>query len=277
MKSFRGFLPLTLLYLAVMRTGLALDISVSKDGWGNVTTEEIQKLLLSTAQVFIPCTKKLTDQTIVVLSTTASPRIFYKLSENGAHRISLSAKDRHWCQYAFQFSHELAHLICGSKKGDQTNQWFEESLGEAASLYALLELSKTWETSPPYPSWQSYAKEFKKYRNQRIHHASYPDNFQLSSWYKENRTLLSKNPNLRKQNLWIALNMLGLIEKNPGTAWSACGWLNQSKTDQPKQFEQYIRDWKSACPEMPQKKFVEDIMDLFGIAVPREKNESGLF
>ena len=63
----------------------------------------------------------------------------------------------------------------------------------------------------------------------------------------------------------MAIQILDIIEKQPETAWSACEWLNQSKNFVPKNFVQYLHHWKSACPQREQKKFVEEIMNLFGV------------
>ena len=42
-------------------------------------------------------------------------------------------------------------------------QWFCESLGELASLFTLRSMSVTWEVSPPYPNWRSYAAQIRIY------------------------------------------------------------------------------------------------------------------
>ena len=264
MNKLRGIHPLLLLYFALLPNLQAVEILVESEHWGNVQIQEIQWVLESTASVFSPYAPILIENKISV-SHSSPPKIYYERALNGEHRINLSAKDRYWCQYAFQFSHELGHLICKTTGGDQTNQWFEESLCEAASLFALLELSKRWGQNPPNPAWRNYAKEFKNYRTDRIKTSGYPENFQLPSWWKKNRFKLSRNANLRKQNLWVAIELLPLIEKDPNSAWSACEWLNHCQSEHTKSFEIYLKDWKLACPKREQKQFVQKVTELFGI------------
>lgn len=264
MNKLRGIHPLLLFYFAVLPNLQAVKILVENDRWGNVQSQEIQLVLESTASVFSPYAPILIEKKISV-SPSSHPRIYYERTLNGEHQINLSAKDRYWCQYAFQFSHELGHLICKTTRGDQTNQWFEESLCEAASLFALLELSKIWDQNPPNPAWENYAKEFKNYRTDRIKTSGYPENFQLPSWWNKNRFKLSQNANLRKQNLWVAIELLPLIEKDPSSAWSSCEWLNHSQSEHTKSFEIYLKNWKLACPKREQKQFVQKVTHLFGI------------
>lgn len=264
MNKLRGIHPLFLLYVWIVPNLQAVKIFIENGNWGNVKTNEIQWVLQSTARIFIPYLPNLKEKEISVY-TSSHPRIYYKRDPNGHYRINLSARDRYWCQYAFQFSHELGHLICQTKRQDQTNQWFEESLCEAASLFALRELSKRWTSDPPDPAWQDYAFEFNIYRTDRINKAEYPENFHLPSWWEKNRLKLSKNANLRKQNLWIAIKLLYLIEKEPKTAWSACEWLNHYQSDEIKSFELYLAEWKLACPKKEQKEFVQKVANLFAI------------
>ncbi len=243
----------------------ALNIKVQPGDWGNVKTEEIKVVLESTARVFLSYSTVLKNKKISVYKTSAAPKIYYKKLKSGAYRINISAKSRFWCQYAFQFAHELGHLICQTRSGDSSNNWFEESICEAASLFALEKMADSWKNSPPYSNWKSYGIEFKRYRMDRIKNSAYPENLDLSSWWRQNRSLLSKNSNLRKQNLWVALEILPLIEKNPKIAWGTFECLNDSKNKNKKSFRKYLSDWKTACPDKEQKEFVQQIMNLFDI------------
>lgn len=246
--------------------GNKYPIVLSTSDWGMVEEKEIQTVLNSTWMIFVPFSDRIKSSEVQVDRTVSYPITFYKKSTNGKYRIALSANNRNWCQYVFQFAHELGHIICGMKKGDKSNQWFEESLCEAASLFALERISETWSKSPPYPDWQSFAIEFKKYKNERIRNSSYPENFHLASWWEKNRSLLSKNSSLRKENLWVAITLLHIIEKDPRAAWSACGWLNHSKSSQITSFDNYLEDWKNSCQKIEQKEFVREVMHAFGFS-----------
>ncbi|MDG1131355.1 MAG: hypothetical protein P8N21_01550 [Opitutales bacterium] len=266
MKLLRGVLPLILLFFSLSFKALAFEIALKNKNWGDASEKEVIAVLQTTADQFVPLVTKLSGLKVLVSTTNGSPIVLHQRTKDEELQIKLGTKNRNWCQYVFQFAHELGHIICGFKQGNQSNQWFEESLCEAASLYALQRLSVVWNTSPPYPNWQSYAPEFDKYRIGRIEGCSYPENFQLHSWWRENRVNLSKNAGLRKQNLWVAVKLLSTIEQNPRSAWSACSWLNHAKNGQSKTFEKYLNDWYGACPQTGQKKFVRQVINLFGIS-----------
>jgi len=251
----------------------AYELTILKQSWGKAKLSEVQAVLRSTAEQFIPLIKELKELKFVVSKTSSSPIVLYKRTKNGELQIKLNTKDRFWCQYVFQFAHELGHVLCGFKKGNPSNQWFEESLCEAASLYALKRLSIQWSVSPPYQNWKDYAPEFLKYRNQRIKNSQFPNDFQLPVWWKKNSNTLSKNHALRKQNLWVAVKLLGIIEQKPESAWSACTWINYTKSGRSKTFEKYLSDWQRACPKLSQKKFVDQVINLFGISTNQNKNK----
>ena len=52
-------------------------------------------------------------------------------------------------------------LSAGSGKGTESNLWFEETICEVASLFALEKLALEWNQSAPYANWKPYAVEFK--------------------------------------------------------------------------------------------------------------------
>lgn len=86
----------------------------------------------------------------------------YTVLETSTIYLSVDATDEHgnpacyWCQFIYQFSHELCHLII-SKQVVQPMRWFEETICELASHFFLIESAKTWSVNPPCPHWRNYA------------------------------------------------------------------------------------------------------------------------
>jgi len=237
---------------------------IIEDGdWGEVETNEIHQVLSSTLSVLQPSCPTLQKYTIVVSTTSGDPKVLYELRDGHAYHIQLTAKNRHWCQYVFQFAHELGHIMCNFNQENHANLWFEESICEVASLYALQRMGNKWDQISDGTNPKEYAQEFEKYRVRRIKESSYPVNFQLAAWWNQNRSILSQNPHLRKQNIWVALTLYDLFDQNPTIAWSACFYLNNSPTHRKTDFEQYLQNWKYACPERTQKEFVEKIISRF--------------
>lgn len=72
--------------------------------------------------------------------------------------VWLGTHGRVWAQVAFQFAHEFCHVIADPKTMPWDRfLWIEEAICEAASLFALRCMAKTWAVAPPYPNWQDYS------------------------------------------------------------------------------------------------------------------------
>lgn len=59
-------------------------------------------------------------------------------------QIRLCVEDGYWCQFTFQFAHELMHYVIRQRKKEKIISWFEEIIAEAMSLYILKKLSENW-------------------------------------------------------------------------------------------------------------------------------------
>lgn len=199
------------------------------------------------------------------------PIVLYQRGKGGEYLVNLNTKDHYWCQYAFQFSHEIGHILCGYRDGDSSNLWFEETLGEVASLYTLLRLEKEWEKSPPYPHWKEYAKEFTKYAEERIkkYRNEVPED--LEEWFVQNEISLAKEPVNRPRNVALAIRLLPLFDKFP-EGWAACSYLNEKKSKESKSFTFHLNDWFLSCPHQAQKKFIGKVASQFGILLPFNQN-----
>ena len=260
------FSCILVLFFLFKGIGYGTSIALSTNDWGEAKPSEVISLLEDVTNLLHPDDHSFDSLTIQVGRTQGSPTTLYQPSKSGDTVVHLNTQDRHWCQYAFQFAHEVGHIICRTKQGNDANQWFEESLCEALSLYALEKLSELWATQGSRPQQVAYASEFLTYKKNRILNSFYPDNFQLPSWWKENRNALKRNPYLRKQNIWIAIQLEALIEKSPKTALSAICWLNHEPHDTENiSFKNYMAAWKNSCPEIGQKKFIQRVMILFGL------------
>ena len=121
---------------------------IEGEDWGDVERNEIHKVLRSTLSLFELSSPTLQKHPIVVSPTADNPMVLYELSDGHAYHIQLTAKNRHWCQYVFQFAHELGHIMCNFRKENHANLWFEESICEVASLYALHRIANKWVEIP---------------------------------------------------------------------------------------------------------------------------------
>lgn len=190
------------------------------------------------------------------------------LFDRNPHReivVQLDTGDRLWCQYAYQFAHEFCHLLCGFRPGDPSNQWFEETLCELASLYAIRGMARSWRANPPYPHWRDYRDSLRDYADQtmsRRPHVEEIVRIGLPAFYAKHEAALRTMPVDRDLTGSIAVVLLECFERRPDR-WGAVRWLNDRKTEAVRPFDSYLADWHETVPEA-HRPFVAEIATLFG-------------
>ena len=255
--------------------GTKLVIRVHPGGWGDAGVRDIQKLLLSASNELWKHFPGRRLRPIIVRHSDSGPIVLFRRGPAGEYILKLDVEGRHWAQFAYQFSHELCHILANyQKKASPRNRWFEESLCEMASMFVLRRMAVTWRTSPPYPNWKSFAPALRKYADdlqaKKEHHL--PKGTTLAKWYRDNEQSMRKEPCLRAKNRIVANNLLGLFEAR-AESWAAVSYLNMGKPDDSESFKSYLESWHRRCPAK-HKKFVRRIGDLFGVEIsppPKQK------
>ncbi len=122
-------------------------LTVVNGNWGATSLSGIDGVLRSVYVVLTEAFGKMPDELIQV-STWAldNPRTIY---DTRPYKIYLSVHDTYWSQYVYQFAHELCHVLTRFDrfKGHK-HKWFEETLCELASLFALHRLAERWVEAP---------------------------------------------------------------------------------------------------------------------------------
>ncbi len=84
--------------------------------------------------------------------------------------VDIGARD--WSKLAYQFGHELGHVVCNSwwrdAKPRPPCQWLEEAMVEAFSLRGLGLLADSWERDPPFAGDAAFARSIRDYRGDAI-------------------------------------------------------------------------------------------------------------
>ena len=207
-------------------------------------------------------------QPFVVKRGHDGPFFSFIKNSRGELEILLDTGETYWSQYAYQFAHEFFHLLCGSAERDPGNLWFEETLGETASLFVLRAMARGWKTKPPYPHWADYRDSLRKYADDIVLKRSRVSEIHqegLASFYRKHRKELEKSCCDREVNGAMALVLLRLFEEKP-ERWDAVRWLNSSPTRQGETFQQYLGKWRDAVPGR-HKGFVEKLAGLFGVSL----------
>lgn len=252
-------------------TRQGLTIHVVSGDWGDASTEDIEKLLYETAGELWRYFPERSLKPIIVAPSPYGPLVKNARGPRGEYVVYLSSKDRRWSQFAYQFAHEFAHILTNYDRlgaaSVRHNQWFDESLCEAAALFTLRRLSMSWQQDGrvPYPNWKSYAVAFDSYAQHLLKqpHRQLPPEISFAQWYEDHREALRNNPYIRAKDGLVANMLLPLFENDPET-WAAIGYLNLDESDATNTLKDFLENWSRNAPER-HKPVVESIMTLFGL------------
>lgn len=249
---------------------MGLVLHVKDGGWGSARKETIETVLYAVADELLARLPKKLATPIVVSHTDDNPIALYERGSNGEYRVHLHATGENWHLYVYEFAHELCHILSNYDEnirvGGETsryNQWFEETLCETASLFALKSLAATWEASPPNPKWAKEAKSLRRFFDHLIAegHRQLPPQTPLVNWLRDNEERLRNDPYLRDRNEVVANLLLPLFQDDPQN-WAALNYLNLDPADARATLEQYLRNWYQNAP-FEHKRFVAGVLAMF--------------
>jgi len=245
-----------------------LVFRIEAEGWGGASPEDIRKVLESTGRELL---KHIPQNKIIRIHVVASdtvPQVDFKRAANGEYTVRLAVKGRFWAQLAFQFGHELGHIVSHYERINDNkigieNKWFEETVAEAASLFVLARMAETWKTDPPYMNWKSFAPALKEYLDKLLKDAEIPAVEKMPQWFNDNRPALKADPHLRERNRVVAIHIFKMLERDP-SQWEAFRYLNLGRPDATNSFESFLENWYFSAPKK-NKGIVKEVVDLLGI------------
>lgn len=230
------------------------NFSLNPEAWGEGHPQDIVKLLDSVIIEFylnldlarIPNTPVLVCSGSTTNPPKNNPEI---IKTNRLTIIFLSANNRLWSKYSYQFSHELCHYVIDTPFPPTNDKfgWWEETLCELASIYTLSRMSITWHTNPPYQNWASYANSLSIYSNDIINKPENTLTKPLSVWLSENLQLLFLDRYKRTENRIVAVNLLPLFNATP-ELWKTIQFLNPIQVTMDMTFETYLAKWRNNVP-----------------------------
>jgi hypothetical protein len=250
-----------------------LQISVDRDAWGMASPGDITAVVQSAGeQIWEHCSRSQLDP-IRIYHRRDYPVTDILRDWRGRISVGLASQDSRWSQFAFQFGHEFCHTLTQhsgmGKRGwhnlRHANMWFEESLCETGSLFALRRMAEKWRTAPPVPQWRGYAPALSTYAAARLALPQHrlPPGIPFAAWFHQNEPALRASPTLREKNTIVASQMLPILEATP-SGWEALCFLNLGSRDAKKSFAEHLTEWGQHVPPdlLP---FVSSIATVFGL------------
>jgi hypothetical protein len=155
---------------------------------------------------------------------------------------------------AYQFGHELGHVLCNSwdrlARPSPPCQWLEESLVEAFTIRGLGLLAASWERDPPFDGDNGFAKSIQRYRNNLIQgYAAQMPNKSCAAWFRKARASLDLRGGESEAEGPATLGILADLENN-----NACvedlGAVNRWPLRSGVPLEDYLDLWEMSCAEI---------------------------
>ena len=220
-------------------------LTVANGNWGATSLAAVRAVLGSVYDVLANAFEAQPDAPLRVARWDQPPRVLY---DKRPYEVRLNARDRYWCQYVYQFSHELCHVMTHfDRYQEHKHNWFEESLCELASLFVLHRLATVWVENPPpdifgasgfAPNHRAYAEKIEAKHRAVLGGA-------LPEWFAGNIGELEANARKRELNGVVAVSLLDRFRDDP-SLWRDCGWLNHWDPRSDATFSGYLDSW-SAC------------------------------
>ena len=243
-----------------------LSIAIAPGSWPTLG-ENVKQVVLSAGNSIYEYCGNMSASPILLEQNNSGMFVCEAHDEQGRVVVGITPTDTHWDWYADQFGHIFCHILAGHMepfsdplmgKSDE-NMWFEESLAEVASAFALARMGLTWKTTPPYYNWASYADWLGACASGRL--GEYEKNKPASfpEWFQTNLPAMRLDPCLRAKNNVIAGRLYPLFKEEPA-GWEAVCYLRRSQAVPNETFEHYLQRWHDACAANLQP-FVKKIQD----------------
>ncbi len=266
----------TLLLSALLTDGAASSVEIPEirvvegEVWTAGSSRDIKAVFDSTARSLLKHFPGRKLKPITVEHSKDNPIVLYQPGPNGEIQIRVTSTGLHWSQFAYQFSHEMTHVLCGYEQvapNSAPNMWFEESLCMMGSLFTMRQMAKDWQTAPPYPNWKDYGKSLASYADEvikRPQHQLEPG-VNLAKWYQQNEEKLRAGggADARQMQSVVANVLLPMFEAAP-EHWPAVGYLNAKKTGNAASFDEYLDAWEESAP-VKHRTFIRKIRLQFGM------------
>jgi len=189
---------------------------------------------------------------------TGAPHIWLHFDRSPLAWIVVNVTARDWSKLAYQFGHELGHVLCNSWEPEATPanpcQWLEEALVEAFSIRGLGLLAESWERDPPFPGNAAFAGAIRRYRDDLL--AQYRTLAReqgaagnLAAWFRTQRGALEARGGMRGPARGAVTAVLAELTSDP-VCVEALGALNRWPGRSGVPIEDYLRRWKRSCAEL---------------------------
>lgn len=191
-------------------------------------------------------------------SSDGYPAIWLHYDDAPVAWIKVNIGERDWSKLAYQFGHELGHVLANSWARDARptagSQWLEEALVEAFSLRGLGLLAASWQQHPPFAGDSAFGAEIRRYRdNQFQSYAAYALDEGIAAspaaWFRRRRAMLESQGGLGEPCTAAIPLLLAELTADPDSV-ADVGALNRWAERSALPLESYLAAWTRSCRQI---------------------------
>jgi len=228
------------------------DWGGSQPGAAAVVITRMREVCLSGLKLF---SDQQPDKLRVDNHSSGSPAVWLHDEQPTTAWVIVDIGPRDWCKLAYQFGHELGHVLCNSWRRSANprppSQWLEEAMVEAFSIRGLGRLATSWEQNPPFAGDAAFGVAIRQYRQNLIEkYKSAGDQgsgAETGIWFRQSRSKLESGGSTPEGP--AILGLLAELERDRACV-EDLGAVNRwpARTGVP--VEQYLALWTASCAEI---------------------------
>jgi hypothetical protein len=243
--------PASLLYAPIELAG----------DWGQMLPRAVDLVLERARQACLEDVRLLSDRQPDRLRvdehSSGPPAIWLHPDGTSLAWIIVDIGERDWSKLAYQFGHELGHVLANSWQADAKPappcQWLEEAMVEAFSLRGLGRLALGWKQNPPFAGDNAFGDAIGAYRDNILRdYSALADSQGLTrdtaAWFATNRSAIEAG-GLIPYGQAMAHAVLAEYEARPECV-EALGALNRWPGRTGIAIRDYLARWEESCAEL---------------------------
>ena len=247
-------------------TGHLLDAPIELGGnWHSAPNDAVMRVVSRIRAVDLSGLRLLSDRQPKKIRLEnrgeGPPAIWLHSDQSDMASIIVNVGYADWCRLAYQFGHELGHVLTNSwqfsAKPQPPTQWLEEVLVETFSIRGLRLLADSWERSPPFAGDARFANAIREYSSAllaKYKAADQTGSMPAAAWFHINRAALEAGTG--KNVPWgpAVAAILPIYENGQMQGKQSCiddlGALNRWSERTSVPIERYLEFWKRSCLEI---------------------------
>jgi hypothetical protein len=258
-------------------TLLSAPIELAGD-WGHMLPRSADRVVERMRNACLDDVRLLSDRQPTRLRveehTSGPPAVWLHPDGSSMAWVIVDVGERDWSKLAYQFGHELGHVLANSwqahAKPMPPCQWIEEALVEAFSIRGLRRLAESWQRNPPFAGDNEFGNAIADYRQNIIwRYAKLAEEQGIARdpgrWFADHRGEIEL-PGLNPFAQAASLTILDEYERRPSCV-EAVGVLNRWPGRSGVPVDDYFREWRASCVELGASPLLpNNLGELFGVS-----------